>query len=125
VPTKSIDVIESFQPYNRETGALLNAHILWQLNEINRIDKHRRISVRATAARIDGFIHSPLMPIENGCELTVKWDSPDVDYEPAFHPIVVFGERDAGFTLGIEQMERIHQFVAEVILPRLAGSALP
>jgi hypothetical protein len=25
VPTKSIDVIESVQPYNRETGALLNA----------------------------------------------------------------------------------------------------
>jgi hypothetical protein len=55
VSRKSADVIESFQPYNREQGSPLNAHMLWQLNEINRIDKHRRISVRATAARIDGL----------------------------------------------------------------------
>jgi hypothetical protein len=53
----------------------------------------------------------------------VKWDPWGRDHEPAFHPIIVFG--DAGITLRIEQMERIHQFVAQVVLPQLAGSALP
>ena len=125
VSKKSADVIELFQPYKREQGTPLNAHMLWQLNEINRIGKHRRISVRATAARIDGFVSSPLIPIENGCELAVKWDSPDMVYEPVFHPIIVFGDKDAGFTVRIEQMERIHQFVGQVVLPHLAGSALP
>jgi hypothetical protein len=46
-------------------------------------------------------------------------------YEPVFHPIIVFGDKDAGFTVRIEQMERIHQFVAQVVLPHLAGSAVP
>ena len=47
VPDKAIQFIEALQPYNRPAGTPLASSLLWQLHELNRIDKHRRILVRA------------------------------------------------------------------------------
>jgi hypothetical protein len=122
IPDKAVAVIESFQPYNRPDAAALSSNLLWQLHEINRIDKHRRISVRATAARVDTHAVATTTAIEDGCELVVPYDA-EPAFEPVFTPMVVFGDRQAGITMQIDGIERMYTLVAQVILPRLAGCA--
>lgn len=121
VPDKAVAVIESFQPYNRRAGTPLLDNLLWQLHEINRIDKHRRISVRATAARIDTCFSPPITPIENGCEVVIPFGAPGSEIDPEFVPLIVFGDRLTGITMQIHGIERMYELVAHQILPRLAG----
>ena len=118
VPANAVALIEAFQPYNRPSGAPLTDSLLWQLHEINRIDKHRRISVRATAAEIETLPVADVTAIESGIEVSMPFDAGPA-FEPCFTPIVVFGDR--GISITVEGIERIYGLVAGVILPRLAG----
>jgi hypothetical protein len=124
VPDKAAAVIESLQPYNRPAGTPLFDNLLWQLHEINRIDKHRRISVRATAARIDTCFSPSIAPIENGCEVAVPYGLGS-EFEPEFVPLIMFGDRLTGITMQIHGIERMYELVAHGILPRLAGCVSP
>jgi hypothetical protein len=112
IPSRAVAFIESFQPYNRPCGTPLASDPLWQLNEIGRIDKHRRISVRTTAAQIDTHLVATVTPIENGCELVVPCNA-EPALEPIFTPTVVFGNN--GVTIDIDGIERICNLVAHVL----------
>jgi hypothetical protein len=48
VPLGAVAIIESYQPYNAQSPALMKEHLLWQLNKLCNIDKHRRIPTDAT-----------------------------------------------------------------------------
>lgn len=114
----AIEYIESLQPYNRPTGQRLRHHALWQLHEINRIDKHRRISVRATGASIGSRFEPTVTLIESGYIVTVPY-SDKQELRPTIRPMVMFGDDEV--TVAIGDIERIYEQVSEEILPRLAG----
>src|SRR5215831_17307513 len=57
-------------------GQLLTVNALWVMHEINRIDKHRRISIRMAYHGVP--IHEPIReirPFDNGCEILVSADA--------------------------------------------------
>ena len=126
----AISYIESIQPYNRPAGDPLNIHPLWCLHELNRIDKHRRINVRAQVA-IAGRHHFGVMPA--GADFALM-DQEKTDYgydivcggsykhlKPKISSWVVFGEVEAGILLTIDEMAQLYNFVRNEVLVSLAG----
>src|SRR5215469_14996221 len=45
VPAPAIHLIDSLQPYHGRDAAAISSHLLWRLNLLCNIDKHRRIPV--------------------------------------------------------------------------------
>jgi hypothetical protein len=119
ISPKALDVIKELQPYNRDKGVPPTANSLWKLHVINNIDKHRRITMRTTAIEIVTTPKAPIVPIEDGCEVTVPFGT-EPALHPEFIPHVVFGD-SSGITIQIDGIERIYSIVNDVVLPRLAG----
>jgi len=75
LPQPAVDFIAAIQPGAEEFKRWkpINDQPLWQLHELNRIDKHRRISVRTHVSHI-GHVIEPIT-IENysdeGCDVVV------------------------------------------------------
>jgi hypothetical protein len=130
---KSIAYIESLQPYNRPAEVPVTSLPLWQLNELNRIEKHRKVLVRTS-------IHIPFRVVR-GVGNTVAPELGDMiqiptDYgydvtctgrykylEPRISPIVVFGEETSGISITVDGLWNIYNFVGETLIPTLAGLA--
>ena len=130
LPSRAIDYISCLQPYNRPQGTPVNTSLLWQLHEWNRIDKHRRISVRTSVTVpsrvVNGapgpdFLLFDLEPADYGCDVICGGAYKNL--EPRFAPIVVFGEANSGITITLPGIVQIYHFVADEVLPTLAGFA--
>ncbi len=65
MPPVAVSIIESYQPYNAQNPALMKEHLLWQLNKLCNIDKHRRIPTDATIVdfNLPDFISSRRSPM--------------------------------------------------------------
>lgn len=123
IPSKAIDIIKELQPYNRSKGMPVSMHPLWQLNEINRVDKHRRILVRATGTLFwTRFEPYSAVTTNDGYEITLPFGR-GVGFQPRFSPLVLFGDERTGISITVENIEMLHDLVALEILPRLAGCA--
>jgi len=120
IPDEAVAVIKSLQPYSRDQGEPVSANSLWQLHEINRIDKHRRISVRATATYLTHHRLATVTAVNNSYEVAVPFNA-EPALEPEFTPFIVFGDRAAGISIPIDGVERIYNIVRNFILPKLAG----
>jgi hypothetical protein len=128
---EAIAYIESIQPYNRPTGTPPGSNLLWCLHQLNRIDKHRRISVRAQVALANrnhvgvGMPDSMSMRIENrtndGCDIVCGGMYKNI--KPTVTSIVQFGELESGIVMTIEGVRMIHDFVTDTVLVSLAGFA--
>lgn len=127
LPDGAITYIESIQPYNHVP---VNDYPLWQLHELNRIDKHRRISVRPQlhAAGRNFFGAGP--PREDFLAFEAKRTDDGYDivcsgsykhHRPQITSLVLFGEAEIAITLG--GVRKMSEFVAAEVLVRLAGFA--
>lgn len=124
--------IESLQPYKRPAGAPLSAHLLWQLHELNRIDKHRRILVSATinvtarttfSAMVDpDFAIPPEITPTGQNTYDVVYLGRYKHLKPSVAPLIMFGEPKT-VRISIDGIEQIYDFVTETILPGLGGCA--
>jgi hypothetical protein len=128
----AIDYIESLQPYNLAPGIQLSASPLWCLHELNRIDKHRRISVRghiSLASREHFGLVLPEMDF-----MDVREERTDYGYDvvcrgeykhlkPKVSSHVIFGEPQTGIFMDIDEIGQLYNFVADEVLVRLASFA--
>jgi hypothetical protein len=125
----AIAYIKSLQPYNRPAGTPLHMSSLWCLHELNRIDKHRRISVHAqlSLALIGG---EPIIHGTSGAEVSEERTDYGFDVvlrgaykhlKPDIATLVVFGEPKRGIIMEINQIAQLHSFVTDEVLPGLAS----
>jgi hypothetical protein len=116
LPSDAIAYIESIQPYNHLS---VGDYPLWQLHELNRIDKHRRISVRPQLAFAE---HDGEAEIAD-YGFAIKLYGPSKQQPPKIVPFVVFGEKTDEIPLDLSGVNRIFSFVADEVLVGLAGFA--
>ena len=123
VPARAARIIESLQPYH---GAEPSAHLLWRLNRLCNIDKHRRIPVHGdeaifnmprmphNLARLVEFDHDQHMvsgPLELKSQMTL---------DPVVSFNVIFGDMSDGIACDFDGVSAIYKFVADGVLPRFA-----
>jgi hypothetical protein len=128
----AIDYIKSLQPYNRAAGMPLSISLLWCLHELNRIDQHRRISVRAQIALASREHFGLVVPGANFAEVSEETTDYGFDVvcrgtykhlKPKISTVVIFGEPDRGIFMDIEEIAQLHRFVADEVLIGLASRA--
>ena len=128
---EAIAYIESIQPYNRTAGPA-SSDPLWCLHELNRIDKHRRISVRAqfSIAGRDhfgvGFPGADFAYMESertdyGYDIVCRGSYKHL--KPKVISLVEFGEQESGILMTIEGIAQIYNFITEKVLIDLASFA--
>lgn len=126
VPTNAVKIIESLQPYNGQTPAAIKSHLLWRLNKLCNIDKHRRIPTDATATTFNfprfpkQFV--PLIQVDHDKEMAIV---PLVlKSKMALDPIaaveVFFGDSHEGVRIDFDGLETMYKFVADSVIPRFA-----
>lgn len=126
----AIAYLESIQPYNRHAGDPLTIHPLWCLHESNRIDKDRRINVRAQVA-MAGRHHFGVMP-PSGDFALMEQERTDYGFDivcggsykhlkPKITSDVVFGDVEAGIFLTIDEVAHLYNYVRDEVLISLAG----
>jgi hypothetical protein len=127
VPSEAVKLIESVQPYHEGPGAAFKRSPLWQLHKLDIIDKHRRIAIG-----LHGFTcHFPgatnpmawgieRRELEDGYEIVLPSVASTLEMVPDLSPGVLFGDEAEGVTLGFPQLDALHRFVSDRVLPRLA-----
>lgn len=128
----AIEYIESIQPYNRTAGFPLSMSPLWCLHELNRIDKHRRISIQPqiAVAQVKGI--GPIIPGASPAEVTEERTDYGMDVvlrgaykhiEPEITSIVIFSEPKSGILLDTHGITQLYNFVTDEVLVSLASRA--
>ncbi len=125
VPPDARTMIETLQPYNAANEATVTLNLLWRLNWLGNIDKHRRIPIHGDELEL----HFPNFPrgdakyIERDAEnATVRVPSrlKSVFQVEATSFKVRFGDLSDGIECDLEGLEHIYSFVAETVIPRFA-----
>jgi hypothetical protein len=126
VPPEAVKVIESYQPYNAQNASLLKEHLLWQLNKLCNIDKHRRIPTDATIvdfnfphfpkefiarAKFDADTETITMPME-----LKQYATPD----STAYLNVTFGDSYEGIRCDVDRLVVMYEFVANKVIPDFA-----
>jgi hypothetical protein len=128
--SSAIDYIKSIQPYNRPAGLPLSASPLWCLNELNRIDKHRRISIQAQISLAIREHFGLLLPCADFAE--VREERTDYGFDvvcrgtyknlkPKISTFVIFGEPNRGIFMDIDDIAQLYNFVTDEVLVALAS----
>lgn len=124
VPTEAVRIIESLQPHHGVETAAIRSHLLWRLNKMCNIDKHRRIPVHGSVAdfRWPGPI-PPIVELENDKPMlsVPAAFKAQMTLDPTVSFKVVFGDLAVGISVDLEGIERIYNFVTDDVLPRFAG----
>jgi hypothetical protein len=126
VPTDAVSIMKSLQPYTGQNAAAVHAHLLWRLNKLCNIDKHRRIPTDKNVTIIN-FPHVPRseVPLINydhdAGVINVPLDMKDkMRFDPTASLDVIFGDSYEGIECNLEGLEAIYEFVANSVLPRFA-----
>jgi hypothetical protein len=125
VPPDAIKVIEGLQPYHGPNPAAVRSRLLWRLNILCNIDKHRRISVHSIMAAFK-FPDMPksavgLITFEQNDAVCVPLGfKSQMRLDPNIPTEVIFGDKAEGVQCNIDGIERIHDFVANNVIPRFA-----
>jgi hypothetical protein len=123
VPAGAVRIIKSLQPYHRVDPP---AHLLWRLNRLCNIDKHRRIPVHGDEL----IVNFPQMPkalsrfIEFNPKQRMVSVPLDLKSKMAFDPEasfrVVFGDLSEGISCDFDGITDIYNFVTDSVIPRFA-----
>jgi hypothetical protein len=123
VPAGAVGEIKSLQPYH---GAEPASCLLWRLNLLCNIDKHRRIPVHGDV------VHFNFLPMSEavGRSIVIDHDQQmvsvplefksQVAFDPEASFNVVFGDSSEGISCDFEGAVDIYNFVADDVLPRFA-----
>lgn len=126
VPTGALSIIESLQPYHAGHSSDIRRNLLWQLNLMCNIDKHRRIPVHGNES-IFWFPNLPKSaarflefdPDKSMVSLPARFKD-QMTLGPEVKLKVVFGDLTEGLSCDFSEIERIFNFVADDVLPRFA-----
>jgi hypothetical protein len=126
VPAGAVGIIDSLQPYHGGTDRAIKSHLLWRLNALCNIDKHRRVPVNATVVDFNfpDFPHEllHLAVFDHDAEM-VSVPLPLKRYmalDPAMPVNVVFGDSHEGIRCAFDGLEAIYEFVTYSVIPRFA-----
>ena len=126
VPADARQIIESLQPYHGPNTAAVKSRLLWRLNAICNIDKHRRIPASGIAMDFN-FPNAPaslrgLVEFEqdNAVSVPLRFKS-QMAFDPEVVFQVLFGDMNAGVEITFEGIERIYNFVANRVIPKFTG----
>jgi hypothetical protein len=123
VPAGAIGIIKSLQPYHRADPT---AHLLWRLNRLCNIDKHRRIPVHGDrlmfyfaemTSELAGFIELDHEHHMFSAPLSLK---SKMGFDPEISFDVIFGDMSAGVSSDFDGITKIYEFVADNVIPRFA-----
>lgn len=105
VPPRAQAVIQSVQPYRRGKGEAFSEHLLWVLQELSNIDKHRRLPILACslgsfATKADQeFTVDGIETLIGGTfkerAVILRWSPPDAEVPVDFEKIaleIAFGK---------------------------------
>lgn len=126
VDAKAITKIDDLQPYQGANNAAIKSHLLWQLNLLCNIDKHRRIPVHATITDFN-FPSVPvrfrrLMTFDNDAGVaTIPLSFKSyMTLDPTVPLNVIFGDAHEGIRIDVAGLDNIYEFVTNSVIPRFA-----
>lgn len=117
-------IIESLQPYHGKDKATIEANLLWRLNKLCNIDKHRRIPIHGSVTEfrlpvgIKPIFDPP--PNDNVMRFPLSMKSQVVLYDTVIFS-AVFGDSHEGVECNESDMEAMYKFVTEDVLPKFDG----
>jgi hypothetical protein len=124
VPTDAVRIIESLQPYRGTNRAVVESHLLWRLNLMCNIDKHRRIPIHSSVSNFGPVLPvsaAPHITIEDGNKVRMPISFKDqVNLKSNASVQIIFGDSRAGIECNFTGIEGIYNFVADSVLPRFA-----
>lgn len=124
VPTDAVDIIKSLQPYTGQNAAAVRGHLLWRLNKLCNIDKHRRIPTDKNITIVNfpdvPTSHVPLIDYDHDAGvIKVPLHMKDkMRFDPTASLDVIFGDSHEGMECNFGGLEAIYKFVADSVLPR-------
>jgi len=127
VPADAVRIMESLQPHCGGDTACLRSHLLWRLNLLCNIDKHRRIPVYGIGFEVPDIMmltaeevaSMQMLYHDDGVTIPLSYKS-KVNLNPNISLKVVFGDSKEGIECDIAGAEHIYEFVANSVLPRFA-----
>jgi hypothetical protein len=124
VPAEAVSIIEELQPYHGSDTAAIRSHLLWRLNILCNIDKHRRIPMHSAIQDFSFFLPESVasaVEIEQDEVVSLPLSAKGkVEFDPKAPVNIVFGDMHEGIECNLEGVERIYYFVADCVLPRFA-----
>jgi hypothetical protein len=123
IPAYAVSIIEGLQPYHGPDAAAIRSRLLWRLNALCNIDKHRRIplhsfaqdfnfpKVRKSTIALIEFHQGNVVSVPLRCKCDMTLD-PEVAME------IIFGDMSAGVECSFDGIERIYNFVTDSVIPR-------
>lgn len=126
-PPAVADIFDDLQPYLRKDA--YREDILWQLDELWRMDKHRAVPANCTVLSVEmpgpstewkRFVHYFDDHLEVHLPL-IEYMSSDVRFKPKFSLEILFGERMGDFEISPTRLGEINDFVRDTVIPRFAG----
>ena len=123
VPAGAVAIIDSLQPYSRgKDRKAFEGHLLWRLNRLCNIDKHRRIPLHGSVVdfKLPASIPQSMVVCDSdtmSLPLQMK-DAVRLHRDATFK--VTFGDSHEGIECDQDGIERIYAFVAGDVIPRFA-----
>lgn len=131
VPPEAIRIIEDLQPYHGGDTAAIRSHLLWCLNAMCNLDKHRRIPVHGSIFTLENVVRGPIPPevasaitvqaFDNGAEVIIPIEFKDkVNLKPPASFDIVFGDLSLGIECKFDGIRARYDFVADDVVPRFS-----
>jgi hypothetical protein len=122
VPADAVAIIKDLQPANRL--ATVKENLLWRLNAMCNLDKHRRIP--ANGSEVQFFLRTGADPSNIAFETFDNYgifsvplaDKSKLNIHPQVTFQVVFGDITSGVAIGPEGIFDIYRFLSDSVLPR-------
>jgi hypothetical protein len=127
VPTDAVAIIKSLQPYLGGNEATVWSHLLWRLDRLCNIDKHRRIPTHGSALVLQNILPAPVPGLSSEAldrggivRIPLAYKG-QVDFNPAATITVIFGDLSEGIGCDFAGLDAIYEFVAHSVIPRFTG----
>ena len=122
IPTDAVNEVKGLQPYLR--GPAYKDDLLWKLDKLCNIDKHRVIPASGTA--IDFKIPKSLDAssliferLDDACIVAMPIAfKAQMQFAPEPIPDIVLGSQIDGLTMSIRELGKIYTYVQDTVLPR-------
>jgi hypothetical protein len=119
IPSIAIDEIKTFQPYLRGTD--YKGDLLWKLDKLCNIDKHRIIPAQGTALnfKIPEGIKPRIGTMNDdyivAMPIAVK---AQMQFAPPFTTDILFGSEVDGLVISVGELSKIYDYVRDDVIPR-------
>jgi hypothetical protein len=117
-------IIESLQPYHGKDRAAIEGNLLWRLNRLCNIDKHRRIPLHGsvTEFKLPASIPQEMVKLDPDGDISfpLHMKSQVIVHEMVFFE-ATFGDSHEGIECDRRGIEAIYKFVTKDVLPKFDG----